>query len=393
MCIFTSALAGQTPLPTSLGSVRINNSDLAVLESQEVRKDLPCTVFPNKPTLGFDLRFHAGYSVNVHLNDLAGSENQLTILFRVIPEAHKDQPRYFIQHIHVPSIPSDAKGETTLSGWMDVGEGTYHVDWLLRDRSERVCSFYWDSEAVVPSKDKQMDLDIAAGSVQGMRPDEFFEEPPVARAAHPLSIKILVNFAPQYPDASTMGPMDTQALVTILRRLSREPRFGKFTLVAFNIQEERVIYRQADGGKIDFPALGKAIEKIRLGTTDPKRLLEKHGQMAFLADLLKQEMNGAESPDAVIFAGPKLMLDEGFPDDDLRPFAAAADFPVFYVNYNLYPTDLLWKDSISHAVKLFRGTEYSITRPRDVWFDLSEMVSRIVNFKHGRVGADASTSQ
>ena len=42
---------------------RIINTDMAVLEAQDVRKDLPCTVTPDKPVLGFDLRFHAGYDV------------------------------------------------------------------------------------------------------------------------------------------------------------------------------------------------------------------------------------------------------------------------------------------------------------------------------------------
>src|SRR5271157_3386226 len=66
------------------GSVNIFNSDLAVLEAGEVRKDLACTVTPAKPTLGFDLRFHAGYEVAIPLKDLAGeNDNALNILFRV----------------------------------------------------------------------------------------------------------------------------------------------------------------------------------------------------------------------------------------------------------------------------------------------------------------------
>src|SRR5579872_3301271 len=70
------------------GMVRIFNSDSAVLEAQEPRSDLPCTVSPIKPTLGFDLRFHAGYEVSIPLKDLAGSEDQLTMLFRVTPDGH-----------------------------------------------------------------------------------------------------------------------------------------------------------------------------------------------------------------------------------------------------------------------------------------------------------------
>jgi hypothetical protein len=382
-------LSAQSPLTGPGGAVHINNSDMAILETPDVRKDLQCTVNPSKPVLGFDLRFHAGYDVSIPLNDLSGGENQLTILFRVTPEARKDDTRYFIQRIHVPSIDDDAKGDATLSGVLDLGEGNYHVDWLVRDRSERVCSFYWDSEAALTSKDKQMELDIPPGMVERSEANQFAPEPPVerVRSAKPLSIKVLVNFAPQNSDSATMRPIDTVALVTMLRRLSREPQFGKFSLVAFNIQEQRVLYRQSSADKIDFPALGGAVDKIQLGTVDLKKLAQKHGDTEFLSDLIKKEMSGEDRPDAVIFAGPKLMLDDSVPDEDLKPFAANVDYPVFYMNYNLDPRNVPWKDSISHAVRLFRGTEFSITRPRDLWFAVSEMVSRIVKSKHGRTPA------
>src|ERR1051326_6571430 len=93
----------QVPLTGVNGAIRINNSDLAVLETPEVRKDLPCTVTPNKPSLGFDLKFHGGYEVSVPLKELAGSDNQLTMVFRVTPEGHPDAPIYFSQHVPVPS--------------------------------------------------------------------------------------------------------------------------------------------------------------------------------------------------------------------------------------------------------------------------------------------------
>src|ERR1700694_5918179 len=98
------------------GIVRIFNTDSAVLESQEVRKDLPCTVTPIKPALGFDLRFHAGYEVSIPLKDLAGSEDLLTMLFRVTPDQRKDDPVYFSQRLSVPAIEENAKGNAYLQG-------------------------------------------------------------------------------------------------------------------------------------------------------------------------------------------------------------------------------------------------------------------------------------
>src|SRR5262249_47402821 len=138
----TMALHGQTLMEGSgpTGLVRIFNTDSAILEAQEVRKDLPCTVNQIKPQLGFDMKFHAGYEVSIPLKDLSGNEDLLTTIFRVTPENSKEDPIYFSQRINVPSIEPDAHGNAYLQGFFDLGEGKYHVDFLIRDRTERVCS-------------------------------------------------------------------------------------------------------------------------------------------------------------------------------------------------------------------------------------------------------------
>ena len=375
----------QTPLVPAGGRVRIHATDMAVLEQQEVRKDLPCTVTPEKPELGFDLRFHAGYEVSIPLQELAGGENQLTVLFRVTPEGQKDQPAYFVQHFRVPAIDDGARGDATLSGIFDVGEGSYHIDWLMRDRAERVCSFYWDEEAALAPKDKQIALTIPVSAVQPTDPEQFRDEPPVERSAAGLKLKLLVNFAPQHWDAAAFRPIDTIALVSILRQISREPRFSNFSIVAFNMQGQRIVYRQKSEEKIDFPALGEAIHSIKLGTVDMRKLAQKHSETEFLSNLIQKEMKTDDHPDAVVFAGPKVMLDEAVPEETLKPLADV-DYPVFYMNYALNPQSIPWRDSISRAIKVFKGTEYTISRPRDLWFAVSEMVSRIVKSKqHGQL--------
>ncbi len=385
----------QIPIRASVpdGNVNIFNTDMAVLEAGDVRKDLPCSVTPVQPTVGFDLRFHAGYDVNVPLRELAGSDNLLTVVFRITMDDHKLAPVYFAQHIRVPEIPENPKGDAWLQGSFEVGEGTYHVDWLMRDRSERVCSFYWDSTAAVPVKDRPMELAIAPGVIQRETPEQFHEEAPVQRAPEsPLNVKVLVNFAPQRSLAPRMEPVDTVALVSILRSISRDPRIGKFSLVAFNMQEERVLYRQERADRIDFPALGKALASLNLGTIDLKRLGEKHGDTAFLCDLIHREVpiGGMEHPDALIFAGPKVMLDANVSQESLRD-VVGVDYPVFYMNYNLNPQAIPWRDAISHTVKFLRGYEYTISKPKDLWHSVSDMVSRIVKSRNERTSASISS--
>lgn len=375
------------------GMVRIQNTDLAVFEAGENRKDLPCVVSPEKPFLGFDLRFHGGYDVSVPLRELAGTENLLTILFRVYPENHPEQRTYFVQKIRVPSIEEDAKGDAVLQGSFDVGEGKYQVEWLMRDRSERVCSFSWDSEAALPARDRQIAVGINPGLIEPTRHEQFHEDPPVERAASEplLNLKILVNFAPQKATSAAMRPLDTAALVSILRSLNREPRIGKFTIVAFNMQEQRVFFRQDKADRIDFRGLGDSLSTVSLGTVDLRNLATKNSETLFLNDLIGKELpTSGERPDAVIFAGPKALLASNVPEDDLKRLGDI-DYPVFYMNYILNPQATPWRDAIGNAVKFLKGTEFTISRPRDLFYAVTDMVSRIVKSRNGKQVAAVSS--
>ena len=57
--------------------------------------------------------------------------------------------------------------------------------------------------------------------------------------------------------------------------------------------------------RIDFPALGQALQSMKLGTVDLKRLAQKHGDTEFLTELIKKEMGADDHPDALVFAGPE----------------------------------------------------------------------------------------
>ncbi|MCU1292965.1 MAG: hypothetical protein JWP08_1815, partial [Bryobacterales bacterium] len=138
---------------------------------------------------------------------------------------------------------------------------------------------------------------------------------------------------------------------------------------------------QDDAEQIDFPTVGKALDSMKLGTVNVGSLGDKHRTTSFLEQLIQTEMKAASHPDAVIFAGPKAMLDADVPQEDLRRIGDV-ECPVFYLNYNLNPQAVPWKDSISHAIRVFKGTEYTISRPRDLWFSTTEVVDRILRWKH-----------
>jgi hypothetical protein len=363
--------------------VHLLPSDLAILEAGDIRKDIPCTVTERKAELGFDLRFHGGYDVTIPLNELTGNGEVLTVVFRVYPRGTPARAAYFAQHFTVPPIEDGAKGDALLQGTMDLGEGAYHVDWLMRDRGEHLCSSAWDMDAELPAKDKPIPLFLTADDVAESVPQPFVNDVVRDKAQHAddnLTVKLLVNFAPQQANSAALQRSDTEALVSILKTIQRDPRVAHLSLVAFNIDEGRVVYRQEMSSDIDFPALGKALQTMKLGTVNLQQLEQKHSETDFLENLITSEVGTSAHPDAVIFAGPKAMLSADVPQDSLRRIGDI-DCPVFYMNYTLNPQAVPWKDSISHAIRTFKGTEYTISRPRDLWFSTSEMVARIVRHK------------
>ncbi len=388
-------LLAQELIPPTDGVVRPLYSDLAVLEADETRKDLPCTVTPAKANLGFDMRFHSGYEVSVPLKELSGESNLLTMIFRVTPAGQPDSPVYFMQKVNVPDIEEDAKGDAFLPGSFDVGEGKYHVSWLMRDRSERVCSSNWDVEANLPARDRVMPLSIQANEVEPVDRNAFRSESPVNHDPHGLYLKILVNFAPQDYAAANLDPVDVSALLSVLRNVEREPRVGKVSVIAFNMQEQRIIFRQDGAAQIDFPGLGKALKSLSLGTIDLAHLVHKNSDTEFLSGLIADEVAGSGSnsdkPDAVIIEGPKVNLDDGVPREKLQEIAL--NFPVFYINYVVDPAASPWRDTIGTAVRTLKGAEYSINRPRDVYFAWNEILARIVKSKTEKNSAQGALAR
>ena len=370
-----------------VNAVTLLPSDEAVLEMEETKKDLPCTVTPVKPLIGFDLRFHSGYDISIPLRELASDGQMLTVVFSVTPSGSKDNPRYFFQKFTVPDIPDDAGGRTQLEGGFDVGEGNYHVRWLMRDHMERICSSDWDITAALNGRDQEMKMNIAPEAVEASDEQFFKPEPPVLRKpdGDPLKVKILINYAPQQSAAAAMAPVDASALVSILRTIAREPSIMKFSIVAFNLNEQRVVYRGDNLDEIDFPDLGRKLSSLRLGMVDYKKLADPHSSTDFLSHLVETELSGNPA-DAVIFAGPKAFLDEPVPADTFKDIGTV-NYPLFYMNYMMVPADgswsdtTPWRDAIGTVVKRLRGFEYTITRPRDLWTSWSDIMNHIAKVK------------
>jgi hypothetical protein len=91
----------------------------------------------------------------------------------------------------------------------------------------------------------------------------------------------------------------------------------------------------------------------------------------------------------MIFAGPKAMLEQRVGRDDL-PDLKTVDYPVFYMNYATNPEAMPWRDTIGNAVRALKGVEYTVSKPRDLWFAVSDLVARIAKTRNAKAVASVS---
>jgi hypothetical protein len=381
--LWTSRVAAfQVPIPGSSPDAPplLAPGDQAVLDEHESRRDLPCGVRPLKPELNFDLRFHAGYETTVQIEELAKRGDELRIIFRATATDPVAAPIHFSHRIQTPSFNDQgAEGEAHIEGRFDVGEGKYHVDWLMRARDGRLCSHHWSFEASLPSAAREVALAQPPGSILAAQPGIFAEEPPVVLsqpATDSLKLTLMVNVTPSATESAVVPDGEMAALVGALRAISREQRVGEISLTAFKLDDPQLLYRQPPDRRIDFTNLGRAIRLGRPGTVSTTTLSRKHPADEFLAGLMQEESETDEKLDALIFLGPR---GSGGVDvkDDLLNRLPPLRCPVFYLKYDLTPQVPTWGDAIGRMVKFFRGRDYTFNRPVEMWFAIRDLLSQI----------------
>ena len=357
---------------------RMEYMALAELASRYPRAELSCRVVSDKPALGFDLRFHSEYHIALSVKALAAAGGRLKAAMRVTPAGEGEQPLYLAHRFAIPDVLLEKKGDVTLNGGFDLGPGRYRVDWLMQDGRERVCSAHWDLEAKAADGKRQLPLTLGPNRILAMR--GIFsgggaqEEQILAPS---LRVKILLNVSPAKPQQSIVRPEDAAVLFSILRSIAGQSEIAVSTLMAFNLREQKIVYRE-DAGQIDFKAVDTAIQSSQSGAVDVGVLRDRRSETHFVTKLLTDEL-GAQSgsPDAIIIVGPKVTLERRVPLDPLRAKGSVM-CPLFYLNYDSAP-DEPWADTIGSALKAYKGAAaYNIFLPQDLAIAMRKLLTRIV---------------
>jgi len=379
LCVIQAAAAQKiVRLGDEADGFRLIQTDIAVLDSDERRTDLDCTVDPLDPKLEYDLTFQAGYVARVPLSELAGNGDRLRILFRIQPVDGSGEPVYFREGFDVPAIDEDAEGSAPLPGKYRLGPGKYRVDWLMRDRAERVCAHTWEINADGPELLESLAAAPNRHQIDAFEEEPFWLDPPIRRSRGPLlHVKLMVSFSPVDPAKVSLSEYDQRSVVSMLRAISREPDIGEFSVVAYNAHEERVIYESERTPSIDFPALGEAVRGSHSGVVDIKQLRDKKSGEKFLAELFDEHLEASDDDiDAVVFLGPKVTFERN-PSYPLMTSARSVRAPIFYFIYNRSPRSYPWRDAVSSGLRALNPTEYDVTTAKEFGSSLRRMIERL----------------
>ena len=370
-------------------SLRFHASDSAVLAGSENRKDLDCRVEPLRPRLDFDLKYTAGYVVHVPATAVAPSGEHLRVLFRVRPLGDdRAEAVYFRQSFEIPAESVKFGGTAVFQGRYFLGPGQYSVDWLMRNLQGRVCSSHWRTQAPKPGHGGRLAAAAAPHLIAPFREDTFDEEPPVARSKGVeggLHVLLLVNLAPLDRERFRLSDYEIDSIVGMLRSLHREPSIGLFSLTAFNAYDRQIVYSAERRTKLDFPALGEAIQGMPTGVVEIDELTDPDGEQRFLAGVLNEALAPAsDPPDAVVILGPKIDRDARIPEDMLE-FSKTAS-PLFLFAFNRNPRSYPWPGAMETALQPFGLTVYGVTRPQDY----TRAVTGLLDAIEGRIGSERS---
>jgi hypothetical protein len=191
----------------------------------------------------------------------------------------------------------------------------------------------------------------------------------------PLRVKVLLNLDPTF--RSRRRPQARVRLyeylprLAAMRALSRHPRIGSVSLVAFASEEQKVFHEHGLQDHFAFPALRDAVDEISPALVSFDQL-GKYAERDFFSHMIQRQIPGDETVDAYIFIGPEAEFGRK-PSRETLETIRAVHAPVFFLTSDHFT----WKGLIGHTVEYFGGKTFKFANPRDLAEVINKLIERI----------------
>lgn len=349
-----------------------------IIDSRAKQNSLKCDVRPWPPFLDFNFRYQTGLLLSVSLGEFTPGEEPITYL-RVIPQGAS--PVIFRTSLELPSVPPDMSGTIdlrnlrkihfTTSGAFHIGEGRYSVELLLLNGQGRSCYKRWNVKTGNYS-DKAVPLAMSPRSVVPLVPDSWDGK----LEANGVRLSVLLDAAPLHPYAAQLYAWDRALLLQALASLLKQLPCQSVQIVAFNLEQQREVFRQEKFDAGGFTKLASALEHLELASV-PYQTLRRGAASKFLLRLAQEQISAKDPSDAVVFLGPLTAVDQ----NPLMQLSEPASPRFFYFEFHGVGTH--FPDSIEHLTKDLHGSVFRISSANDLASAIQKMLAQLEPIPNG----------
>jgi hypothetical protein len=312
--IGTGAVAQSVIAPAFVDTAR------AKLDGGGAAKDLRCDFTSVRPELTYGLWFHAGYRVEIPINQFSGGAFGVKVVVRVTPQGGR--PTYLTTSVQ-KTVPSTVVA-AQLSGGFMIGEGSYRVEVLVEDDAQRTCIDRRQIQVKRRGVERELKAVPAPGQVgvkltdEAVSTDEGWSMP-----------TIFINAAPLLPDRCALSEDDVRMLAESTAALLRHVSPGRARVMVFNVNQGKVFFEQDDFQVSDLAKLVEVLKNVQLAAVDYRTLQNANFSSEFLVKLLG-EFRNMESSDVLFWVGPYAPGRTGLKVEGLQRIAAAG---IFYLEF------------------------------------------------------------
>jgi hypothetical protein len=279
------------------------------------------------------------------------------VLVRIVPDEPGKQPIYLYESANLPAIPERSKMTLEMDGTFLLGPGRYTADLVASDGDHRTCRTSWALEAKLGRGDKDIEPTLAPGQLMAFGPGMWsnFAAKPAGVEANGKTVTILLHAAGFSRRSTGLRQFEVSMIMSSLAAFLRYTSFSGVRIVAFNLDQQKVLYTDDDFQAGDLPQLGRVLRSLELGTVPIDVLANRRGHLDVLENLLAAEDGRAAVSDVVLFLGPTAPYwDRWKVSSERRSSLAYIQFRPFWGMRQPEFPDLLENVTKSHSGRVFR---------------------------------------
>lgn len=343
-----------------------------IIDSRTKENSLKCDVRAWPPFLDFNFRYQIGMVLSVSLAEFALGEEPIAYV-RVIPRAGSTV--IFRGALELPSVPPNMRGSVrpkdlrrinfTTSQAFSIGAGRYSVEFLLLNQEGHSCYKKWNLKTG-SYNNKAVLLALSPGSVEPLATDSWDGK----LDGNGVRLSVLLDAAPIHQYAAQLYAWDRALLLQALASLLKQLPCQSVQLIAFNLEEEREVFRQEKFDAEGFTKLATALKQLELATV-PYQSLLRGSESKFLLRLAEEQTSAKDPSDAVVFLGPLMSVDQG----PLMQIRQPESPRFFYFEFHGVGTH--FPDSIEHLTKELHGSVFRISSANDLAVAIHRMLAQL----------------